>query len=243
MKQRICLVLLMCTLVSTLAAGCGTAPAPTRVPTSTSAPPTATSLPTHTPVPPTSSPLPTHTPIPPTATLIPTDTPMPPTATPIPTDTPMPPTVTPTPTNTPIPPTPTVTPSLTATSTPIPPTPTPVPPTPTPAPSTSGEWTASAGFGEFIFTVNPDSTGITEITYRFSDWTCGPVTFSGGIKTTPTHPWLITAGKFSIDANLGVYTTFLMTIHGEFDETGMHASGTWEADSSGTICSGTWESR
>ena len=98
-------------VVSVLAGGCTTDPAPTAVPADTPAP-TSTPTATPTPVPPapTPTPLPTPTPTPtPTATPAPTATPVPaPTATPVPTATPTPrptatPTAAPTPTPTPDP--------------------------------------------------------------------------------------------------------------------------------------------
>ncbi len=98
-------------VVSVLAGGCTTDPAPTAVPADTPAP-TSTPTATPTPVPPapTPTPLPTPTPTPiPTATPAPTATPVPAsTATPVPTATPTPrptatPTAAPTPTPTPDP--------------------------------------------------------------------------------------------------------------------------------------------
>jgi len=68
--------------------------------------------------------------------------------------------------------------------TPITPTETPVlplTPMPTTTPITSpiptlpmpGKWAASAEFGEFEFVVNKTGTGISSITYHFSNWRCG----------------------------------------------------------------------
>jgi len=100
-----------------------------------------------------------------------------------------------------------------------------------------GKWRGSAEFGEFVFIVN-NSTGISKISYNFSNWTCGPTTRSGGVSISHTH-WPITSGQFTIETDLG--GTLPMTIRGKFDETCTHASGNWEAVSSGVTCSGAWD--
>lgn len=128
--------------------------------------------------------------------------------------------------------------------------------TSTPVPPTPGNWTASAEF-EMAFTVNPTSTGITKITYdsTSSDWKCGSVsvyigitfyagTFESGKLTDES--WPISDNKFTITREFPIGPTRhplkTITIRGKFDETGTHASGTWEAVSSlGETCSGTWE--
>jgi parallel beta-helix repeat protein len=102
-----------------------------------------------------------------------------------------------------------------------------------------GEWRGSAEFGEFVFIVNNSSTGISNISYNFSNWTCGPITRSGGVSISHTPHWPITSGQFTIETDFG--GTLPMTIHGKFDETGTHASGTWEAVSSRVTCSGAWD--
>jgi len=139
------------------------------------------------------------------------------------------PTMTPYPTYTPLAPT--------ATSTPIPPTttPTPLPPTPTSVPYSPGPWTGSTDFGTLEFTVAPDSTAVIDIAYHFLDWTCGGLTLSGKVRTSGPL-WPITNGQFTISHDVA---DLLMTVHGEFDETGSNASGTWEIAG----CSGAWESR
>ncbi len=101
-----------------------------------------------------------------------------------------------------------------------------------------GKWRGSAEFGEFVFIVNNNSTGISKISYNFSNWTCGPTTRSGGVSISHTH-WPITSGQFTIETDLG--GTLPMTIRGKFDENGTHASGNWEAVSSGVTCSGAWD--
>ena len=102
-----------------------------------------------------------------------------------------------------------------------------------------GEWRGSAEFGEFVFIVNNNSTGISKISYNFSNWTCGPTTRSGGVSISYTPHWPITSGQFTIETDLGGILP--MTIRGKFDETGTHASGNWEAVSSGVTCSSAWD--
>jgi len=104
---------------------------------------------------------------------------------------------------------------------------------------TAGGWTGSAGFGELSFIVNSTSTGITEISYAFSDFLCGIATYNGTITVKTTTPWSITDSQFTIERTFS--PDFEMTLIGTFDETGMNASGTWEAVSDGTTCSGTWD--
>ena len=132
--------------------------------------------------------------------------------------------------------------------TPITPTETPVlplTPMPTTTPITSpiptlpmpGKWAASAEFGEFEFVVNKTGTGISSITYHFSNWRCGGVTQSGSVDIRRVLA-PITNDQFTIVANIG--GTMTMTIQGKFDEPGMRASGTWEAIVGATRCVGAW---
>ena len=113
-----------------------------------------------------------------------------------------------------------------------------VQPTSTSAPPESGEWSASAEFGEFKFTVNPEATGISKILFNFSRFECGAVRISSG-QVSVESLWPITGDQFTVNVNLGSYE---IVIGGRFDETGRCATGTWEIDSIGAICSGTWES-
>lgn len=108
------------------------------------------------------------------------------------------------------------------------------------APPKSGEWSASTEFGELMFTVNPGGTGITKISFHFSEFKCGPVTLSGAVSVENPSLWAITDGQFTAKVDLMPPE---IIIRGEFNETGRHASGTWEVHSAGTICSGTWEAR
>ena len=112
----------------------------------------------------------------------------------------------------------------------------------TPALPKSGEWTTTTEFGELGFTVSPDSTGITKISFDFAEFECGGIQMSGGMSIESETPWPITDGQFTVDTTLGPMTPWDVVIHGEFDQTGTQASGTWEISSAGTVCSGTWES-
>ena len=124
-----------------------------------------------------------------------------------------------------------------ATPTPSPPLPT---PTVTPVPPKPGEWSALADFGEFAFTVNPSGTGITKISFLFSEFKCGPATLSGEVSVENPSLWTIADGQFTANVDLMPNE---ITIRGKFDETGSQASGTWEVNASGTICMGAWECR
>ena len=112
-------------------------------------------------------------------------------------------------------------------------------------PSLPSEWNASTDFGELKFTVNSDGTGVIEITYIFSSWTCGPATMSGTMKFSKSSGWPITDRQFTIKNTLDPPPigsgSQVMTINGTFDKTGAHASGTWEADWYGSLCSGNWQ--
>ena len=120
------------------------------------------------------------------------------------------------------------------------------PPTGMPKP---GEWTVRTGLGKFMlaFTVSPDGTGITEICYSLGPaFECGDYIIIV-VETTveESTPWPITRGQFTIDlVDLMMAAPFDlgMVIKGQFDETGTHASGTWEISADGTTCQeGTWE--
>jgi hypothetical protein len=107
------------------------------------------------------------------------------------------------------------------------------------SPPPPGEWSGSAGFGELSFIVDSTSTGITEITYTLTDFSCGGVVRNGSKTSTREPPWPITDSQFTIETTFD--PNFEMTLSGTFDETGTNASGSWEAISYGTICSGTWD--
>jgi hypothetical protein len=105
------------------------------------------------------------------------------------------------------------------------------------------EWKASTDFGDLKFTVNSDGTAVTEVSYVFSSWTCGSSTKSGTIKITNASGWPITDRQFTIenDLNPDPLLSEMMTISGTFDQSGTHASGTWQADLDDAVCSGTWQ--
>ena len=160
-------------------------------------------------------------------------------------------TVTPSPTDTTTPPvttitTTTTTPPITTTTT----TTTTIPTTTTTeaaGPPMAGEWVAQTDSGEFTFTftINPDSTGISEFTLDFSEFYCEGVTISGSSKVTiePMPP--ITGGQFTIDTKyyLQYAPDWDIVIQGMFDEIGTQAFGTWQISSGETTCaSGTWTS-
>lgn len=109
-----------------------------------------------------------------------------------------------------------------------------------------GEWTASTGTSNFIFafTVSPDSTSIIIVNYEYIEFTCGSVTVSGEASVESTPPWPITGGQFTIDWSESMHPMpdWSIVIQGSFDETGTHASGTWEINAEGTDRqTGTWE--
>ena len=116
-----------------------------------------------------------------------------------------------------------------------------------PVPPKSGEWTAITGSWQFAFTftVSPDSTGIPEYSVNFRAFKCGGVQTSGGWSATVEPMLPITGGQFTIETV--EYHTYGpdwdIVIQGRFDETGRHASGTWEISAEGITCqSGAWRS-
>ena len=96
-----------------------------------------------------------------------------------------------------------------------------------------GDWSGPTLFGSLSFTVNPQRTGITYISYTFNNYLCGNVSNSGTIGKGQKIGWdgnPITDGKFTIAGSP-------ITITGEFDPGGTRASGTWnypECNSSGS---------
>jgi len=114
-----------------------------------------------------------------------------------------------------------------ATNTPIPPaaTNTPVPPTVAyvPLPPKPGRWLGTAEFGTFIFTVNPQGTGVPFVEYTFNDYNCGGAIQSGSIGNGQETGWdgvPISDGKFTFEGST-------MTLQGTFESDGVNASGTW----------------
>lgn len=107
-----------------------------------------------------------------------------------------------------------------------------------------GEWTASTGASEFTFTFNvrSDSTSIESVRYELA-------VYAGVLKGIVVPRLPIIGGQFTFDTEtwapwrVGPSKDWDMVIQGRFDETGTHASGTWEISSEGTIlAAGTWES-
>lgn len=156
-------------------------------------------------------------------------------------------------------------------------TPTPIPATPTPTatpttPQVSRLIASVSGLGGFVFTLNPNRTGISKVALNFSNFSCGSasagsVVVNGAIDLENKQTWPITGGQFVVEASpnggsndmititihAGFSATFsnetntltgidMITINGRFDGTGTHASGTWTVVSGGTSCPGTWES-
>lgn len=107
----------------------------------------------------------------------------------------------------------------------------------------AGEWGGPADFGYLGFTVDSTSTGITEITWDWIDFTCGIVTLNGSITSTYVSPKAINKGQFpTVELSPFVSgdddSSFSMS--GTFDATGTNASGTYEAFVYGTTCQGAW---
>jgi hypothetical protein len=93
--------------------------------------------------------------------------------------------------------------------------------------------------------VNPDSTGIAEFYYCLTELECGGVWSSAESTVECIQIIPITGGQFAIE-DFTVARPYgerwSLTVWGRFDETGTHASGTWEISSEGTTCQeGTWE--
>lgn len=105
-----------------------------------------------------------------------------------------------------------------------------------------GEWTATAGFGGFDFAVNKAGTYVTEIVLKFSGWHCGGVTRSGTITISRTPGWDVADRNFKFESDLdpSPFSKELMTIEGDFNESGIQASGTWRAEMSRATCNGNW---
>jgi hypothetical protein len=111
------------------------------------------------------------------------------------------------------------------------------------APPVAGEWNGSAGFGELSFTVDSTSTGITEITWNWLEFTCGGVTKNGSETSAYVTPLPIINAQFPT-VTLSNFVTAdpssEFSMSGTFDASGTYASGTYEAVVFGTTCSGTW---
>lgn len=113
----------------------------------------------------------------------------------------------------------------------------------TPGLPTPGMWVASIDIGKLSFIVSPDSTGISEVSlYIPEEFQCGDRTRTNSINGFKNSSlWLITDGRFTVEPPED-YGYWLITVQGEFAETGTHASGTWRISAEGATCqAGTWE--
>ena len=106
--------------------------------------------------------------------------------------------------------------------------------------ATAGTWDGTAEFGTFELDVNTSGSGIERINYSFSNWTCGPITKSGGLSITHDPAWPISDDEFSFTNYFDPGKNEEMTISGVF-ESATQASGTWQAVMYGTNCEGTWQ--
>lgn len=111
----------------------------------------------------------------------------------------------------------------------------------TAAPVKAGEWTATSDFGSFDFIVSSGSNYITKITYKFASWSCGGVTISGTIIISKSPGWPISNRSFEIENYLDPNRKMQLTIKGTFSDSGVQASGSWEAKIYGSTCSGSWQ--
>ena len=121
----------------------------------------------------------------------------------------------------------------------------------------TGVWKANTEFGSVNFTVNPDSTMITDAVFNFSDFQCGPGSQSGSIKVSYNNGLKITNGKINIELTNDVsmpvppdpfnpvppsIDTQIITLNGQFASDGKSASGTWIGTYNGSTCSqGKWD--
>lgn len=105
--------------------------------------------------------------------------------------------------------------------------------------ATPGTWGATAEFGTLEFVVNGAGTGIEQIKFKFSSYTCGIVTYGDYTITILAQPtdWPISNSEFSITVQTGSNET--MTTTGVF-ESSSQASGTFRAEFYDTVCTGTW---
>ncbi len=107
----------------------------------------------------------------------------------------------------------------------------------------SGKWRAPTDFGTLEFTVDSTSTKIKEIIFRFSNWTCYNVTWTGGsvsVTWLPGYGVAITNRQFMYETYIGVGRNQTMQVTGTFNQTGDNASGTWSSLTYGITCSGNW---
>jgi hypothetical protein len=100
-----------------------------------------------------------------------------------------------------------------------------------------------------VFTVNPEGTGITEITYYLDEFGCGTATYWGFAKRTQDYPgWGITGDQLDYFCNAlasdpdpdDLAVCHRGTFNGDF------VSGSWDGSWGGipiTFCSGSWNGK
>jgi hypothetical protein len=104
--------------------------------------------------------------------------------------------------------------------------------------ATPGTWVGIAEFGTFEIVVNGAGTGIEQIKYKFSNYSCGIVTYGDfTVTVSRASTWPISNNEFSITVQIGSDET--MTTAGRF-ESSSQASGTFRAEVYDTVCTGTW---
>jgi hypothetical protein len=120
------------------------------------------------------------------------------------------------------------------------------PPTGVPKP---GEWTVETFSNELYdltFTVSPDSTGITKITFSTRGFECGGSSWSPGqVSVSNPSPWPIISDQFNIEVKVGEggigEKDLYLDILGWFSGT-EYAYGIWEISALWIPCSsGGWE--
>ncbi len=99
-----------------------------------------------------------------------------------------------------------------------------------------GEWWGRTDFGQLGFTVNDQSTELTQVSFHFAEFQCGGAGGTAMIPAGTSPRWPITDREFTIQAS---FPGLSMTVHGTF--IGNHAvSGTWSGLSLGNTCGGDW---
>jgi len=66
----------------------------------------------------------------------------------------------------------------------------------------AGDWKVPTRFGQFVFTVGPNSTEITKLAITFSSYTFGGNTQNGTVTTLPSPGWQISNNQFTINNNI-----------------------------------------
>jgi hypothetical protein len=112
-----------------------------------------------------------------------------------------------------------------------------------------GQWQADGNeLGPFEFTVSSDSSTITGVSFHIDNMKCGT---SGNVSVSApiSGSWDVSNGQMKLSAKLSPTVPNIVpnpvpsanaTIVGTFDQTGKHATGTWELALPGNACSGTW---